>query len=186
MINSYFVILAAFINVVGGQTYFIDTLKGRVKPNKVTWLLWAIAPFIVFAAEIKQGVGIQSLMTFMVGFNPLIIFLASFVNKKSHWQITRFDVICGMLSVCGLLLWFLTKTANIAILFSIAADLLAGIPTVVKSYRNPETEDYRIFLFGAISAAITLLTIQNWNIANYAFPLYIFLFCVPMVVLIKR
>jgi len=45
---------------------------------------------IAFKAQIKEGVGIhQALLTFMVGFIPLIIFIASFINKKAYWKIGK-------------------------------------------------------------------------------------------------
>lgn len=185
MLDSHFVILGAILNILGGLSYIIDTLKGKVKPNRVTWGLWALAPLIAFAAEIKQGVGLQSLLTFVVGFNPLLIFLASFINKKSYWNIGRLDIICAILSLAGLTLWLITRVGNIAILFSIFADALAAVPTVVKSYKAPETEDFKVYLLAAINAGITLLTIKTWNFANYGFPLYILLIDLLFVLLIK-
>src|SRR5690349_2047349 len=107
MIDQNFVLLGIFINFLGGLSYIIDTLKGKAKPNKVTWLLWAFASFVAFSAEVKQGVGVQSLMTFMVGFTPLLIFIAAFFNKKAYWKISKLDIICGALSILGLLLWYI-------------------------------------------------------------------------------
>lgn len=185
MINEKFVIIGALLNLYGSLTYTVATIRGKTKPNRVTWFLWALAPLIAFAAEINQGVGLRSLMTFMVGFGPLVVFIASFVNKNSKWQLGKFDFICGGLSLLGLLLWLVTRQSSVAIAFAIMADGLAALPTVVKSYNKPETENSTIFMFGAASALITLLTIDNWNFANYAFPLYIFLICVLLVLLIK-
>src|SRR3990167_7836693 len=99
MISPYFVLLGVAFNFFGGLTYLSDTLKGKVKPNRVSWGIWAVAPLIAFLAQVKQGVGIQSLMTFMVGFMPLVIFISSFFNKKSYWQIGRLDIFCGLLSL---------------------------------------------------------------------------------------
>jgi hypothetical protein len=147
--------------------------------------LWALVPFIAFNAEIKQGVGLPALMTFMVGFGPFLIFLASFVNHKSLWELTSLDVICGGLSIFGILLWKITGSGNLAILFSLLADGLAGAPTVIKSYKNPESENWHVFFLAMVNAAITLLTIDIWNFAHYAFPLYIFVFCLIIVILIK-
>lgn len=128
-----------------------------------------------FFAEIKQGVGIQALMTFIVGFLPLTIFIASFVNKKAVWALTGFDFLCGALSIVGLVLWYITKSGNIAIIFSILADGLAAIPTVVKSFNFPETESTWPYLASTISAILILLSIKVWNVANVGFPLYIVL-----------
>jgi len=175
MINQNFVIVGAIIAAAGSLSYLIDTLKGRVKPNRVSFLLWSLAPLIAFFAEVKQGVGIQALMTFIVGFLPLTIFIASFVNKKAVWNLTGFDLMCGALSIIGLVLWFITKSGNIAIIFSILADGLAAMPTIVKSFNYPETESAWPYFASTISAILTLLTVKVWNIANIAFPLYIVL-----------
>jgi hypothetical protein len=173
MLNQNFVILGAIIASAGGLSYLIDTLKGKVKPNRVSFLLWSLAPLIAFFAEVRQGVGIQSLMTFMVGFLPLTILVASFINKKSEWKLHAFDLTCGALSLIGLVFWYITKSGNVAILLSIMADALAALPTVVKSFKYPETESALPYFTSMISAAFTLLTVKVWNFANIGFPIYI-------------
>jgi hypothetical protein len=175
MLNQNFVIVGAIIATIGSLSYLFDTVKGRVKPNRVSFLLWSLAPLIAFFAELKQGVGIQSLLTFVVGFLPLTIFAASFVNKKAEWRLTRFDLTCGALSLIGLMLWYITKSGNIAIIFSILADGLAALPTIVKSYNYPETESAWPYFMSMIFAVITVLTVKEWNVANAGFPLYIIL-----------
>lgn len=185
MIDERFIFLAVGLNLFGGFSYLVDTLKGKTKPNKVSWLLWGVAPMIAFAAQLKQGVGLVSLMTFTVGFSPVIIFFASFINKKATWKITKFDLICGALSVIGLALWGITRVGNLAILFAILADGLAGVPTLVKSYKAPETENYQAYLFAGIAAIITLLIIKEWDFAHLAFPVYIFFFNLIAFPLIK-
>lgn len=167
------------------MSYLVSTLRGRTKPNKVTWLLWAAAPMLAFSAEIKQGVGLISLTTFMAGFNPILIFLVSFVNKKSKWKISKFDIVCGSLSVLGLILWQITKVPNFAILFAIMADGLAATPTVVKSYTNPETENAAAYFVAMISGTIAILTVKTWGFAHYAFPVYIVVICFILFTLIQ-
>jgi hypothetical protein len=185
MLNINFVFLGAALNLIGSTSYVIDTLKGKTQPNRITWLLWALAPLIAFFAELGQGIGLRSLMTFMVGFGPLMVFTASLINRKAYWHISRLDYVCGALSLLALVLWALTKSSSVAIIFSILSDALAALPTVIKSYREPESENYSVFLFGAISASITLLTINRWSFANYGFPGYILLICLVLFVLIR-
>ena len=177
MINEKWVILGALLNLTGSLKYVFDTLKGKTRPNRISWFLWALAPLIAFSAELNQGVGLRSLMTFMVGFGPLMVVIASFISKKSVWKLTPFDYVCGGLSILGLLLWAITREGNIAIFFSILADGFAAVPTIVKSYKEPETESGLVFGLGIINAGITLLTINHWTFANYGFPLYILLIC---------
>ena len=185
MLDERFIILGALLSFSGGLNYLINTIKGKTKPNRVSWFLWALAPMIAFAAEIDKGVGLTSLMTFMTGFNPLLIIIASFLNKKSYWKLNKMDYVYGSISLFAILIWQITGEGNLAILFAILADGLASIPTVIKSYRHPETESGLIFLFGMINAGITLLTIKDWTFAHWGFPVYIFLICVILYSLIK-
>lgn len=185
MLNPNFVIVGVFLQSLGGISYLVDTIKGKVQPNRVSWFLWAVAPLIAFTAQIQQGVGIQSLATFIVGFIPLVIFIASFVNKEAEWKITRLDMICGLLSVGGLILWYITKVGNVAILFAILADGLAAIPTIVKSYYYPETENASVYLFGIINAGIAILAAQNLRFESLGFPIYLFLVTIVISFLIK-
>jgi hypothetical protein len=142
-------------------------------------------PMIAFSAQIKEGVGLPALMTFMVGFGPFLVLVASLMNKNAYWKITKLDWWCGGLSVLAVVLWLFTGTGAVAIVLSIAADLLAGVPTLIKSYKDPESENHSVFRNGAISAVITMLAIQNPSFAAYAFPLYIFLICFVLYLLIR-
>jgi hypothetical protein len=173
MISENWIIVGVMLQVLGSWSYLVDTVKGRVKPNKVSWLLWSIAPLVAFFAMIKQGVGMQAWVTFVVGFVPMVIFIASFLNKDAMWEIGKVDIICGILSILGLVLWLITKVGNVAIFFSIMADGLAAIPTIIKSYKEPDTENATIFIFGIINSLIGILTITNWNFETYGFPIYL-------------
>jgi len=173
MLHSNFIILGTLIGAVGSVAYLIDTVKGKVKPNRVSFLLWSIAPFIAFFAQIKQGVGLEALMTFSTGFLPFTVFIASFVNKEAEWKLTKFDLVCGLVSIIGLILWLITKVGNVAIFFSIVADGLAAIPTIVKAYKYPETEMAWPWIATAFGVVLTLLTLTNLTFANSGFILYI-------------
>lgn len=150
----------------------------------MTWFLWILAPALAFFAQIQQGVGLESLATFIVWFVPLLVFIASFVNKKAEWKIQKLDIYCGLFSLLGLIMWLVTRVGNIAIVFGILADALACIPTIVKSWHEPETESISVFFFGTINAAIGLLIIQTWNFENYAFLAYLLAVNILLTILI--
>ncbi|MHB1444388.1 MAG: hypothetical protein ACYCTI_07650 [Acidimicrobiales bacterium] len=173
MLDVHFVLLGAAVASVGTGFYLWDTLRGATQPNRVTWLLWSAAPLVAFAVEVHDGVGLRSLMTFVVGFSPLLIFLASFYNQASYWRIGWLDYVCGALSVAGLGVWLITRHGTVAIAASIAADALAAAPTLLKSWKEPETETAAVYFGSTANAAITLLTIRTWTTAVDAFPIYI-------------
>lgn len=173
MLPEFFVIIGTLIGAAGSVAYLIDTLKGKVKPNRVSFLLWSLAPIIAFFAQIQQGVGLESMMTLSTGVLPLTVFCASFFNKQSVWKLTRFDLLCGALSLVGLALWQITRVGNIAILFSIIADGFAAIPTLIKAYRYPDTEIAWPWMASVVGVILTLLTLSSITFANSGFIIYI-------------
>lgn len=185
MIDERFVYLGALLSTWGSLKYLIEVFKGKAKPNRVSWFLWALAPLIAFSAEVQKGVGVQSVMTFIVGFNPLIILITSLFNKKSYWKLKKMDYFYGGMSVLGLILWQITGEGNLAIFFSIMSDGLAGIPTIIKSWDDPRSENHQVFFYTMINAGITLLTIKVWSFAHWGFPVYIFTICAILYVLIR-
>lgn len=184
MINENWIWLGTAVGALGTVVYLRDTLRGTTKPNRVTWLLWAFAPLLAAAVEFDEGVGLRALPTFMVGFMPLLVFAASFVNAESVWKIRRFDYACGAVSVLGTLVWLVTRNGVLAISAAIAADFMAGLPTVHKSWTHPETETVHSYIGAALSMAVVLLTIQHWTFDVAAFPVFIVCMASVMVVLI--
>ena len=83
------------------------------------------------------------------------------------------------MSVVGTIVWLVTRNGILAISAAIAADFLAGIPTLMKSWTHPETETVYSYLGAVISMAILLLTITHWTFEEAAFP--IFIVCVASV-----
>ena len=188
MIDRHFAIVAALVTVTGSAGYALDTLRGRTEPNRVSWLLWAIAPLIAFAAELSEGVGIKALMTFGVGFGPALVVIASFLDERAYARVGRLDIACGVLSVAALAMWAITGKGDVAIAFSILSDAFAAIPTLDKARRAPHTESPKAFVGGVGGAIITLLTIPSgdWVFAGFGFPLYILLIDATLLTLILR
>jgi hypothetical protein len=173
VINENWIYLGSAIGAAGALVYLRDTLRGTTKPNRVTWLLWACAPLLAAGVEFHDGVGLRALPTFMVGFMPVLIFVASFHNAASVWKVRRIDYACGALSVLGTIVWFATQNGILAISAAIAADFLAGVPTLMKSWTHPETETIHSYIGAVVSMVIVLLTITDWTFQEAAFPVFI-------------
>jgi hypothetical protein len=176
VLDVHFVFLGAAIGTIGQAFYVVDTIRGRNQPNRVTWLLWAVAPLLAFAVEINEHVGLQSLLTFTVGFGPLVVFCASFANRNAVWKLGPLDYTCGAMSVAGTIGWIVTRQGLVALAAAVAADALAGVPTFVKSWQHPETEGASVYIGSFLNAVITLLTVKHLSAPVVTFPLYIAVF----------
>ena len=173
MIDERFIFLGFAIAMVGAITYIRGILRGTVKPNVITWSLWATAPLIAFVAQLSEGAGLRAVHTFSTAFGPLLIVVTALIKRNAFAKIKHSDYIFGALSVTGLVLWWATGEGVLAIVFAILADGFAAFPTVRKMYIEPETENGKIFGLGIIAAGISLLTITDWRFEQYGFAVYI-------------
>jgi hypothetical protein len=115
-------------------------------------------------------VGLAAVMTLMLGFVPCVVIVASFKNPHSVWKIGRFDVFCGAISVTGLVFWAVVNQPTIALLSFVAADQVAALPTVRKSWLAPASESPRVFFMGFLNCGITLLTLRHFTTDGALFP----------------
>lgn len=186
MLDERLVYLTLALNLIGSVDYIRRVRSGEVRPNRASWLLWAIAPAVVLAAELQQGVGLRALMTLGIALGPFLVFVSSFTTRAAYWKLGRLDWSCGALSGLAVALWALTDSAVLAIALSIAADALAAIPTVRKAITDPHTESPVFFVAVSLGGALTLATLQRWTFADWAFPFYIFVFPGLLALLIHR
>ena len=174
MLPEYFAIVGAVIASLGGLYYLYETLTGKSQPNRITWLLWGLFPMITFIAQRAQGVEGASWLTFAAGFTPFLIVAASFINKKAYWKTERRDYVLMSVALLGIVAWLITDEPNLAILLTLAADLLAGIPTLIKAFKHPETESWIAYAISTVGFGIGLLAIQTFDFQTSAFIIYLF------------
>jgi len=170
---QYLVLLTIPLAIYGGGIYIIDIIAGKSKPNKVSWLMWSANGLIAAAAGLSEGVTWAVLPVFMSGFVPLCVLAVSFFNKGSYWKLIAFDYICGFFSALALILWWVTKEADVAIIFAIISDIFAAVPTLKKMWNNPETESAKSYVAGLISSITGFAAIKNWVFSEYAYVVYL-------------
>jgi len=183
---KYLVFVGIFVSFLGTLSYIKEVIKGRVKPNTVTWFIWSLAPLIAAAAAIVDGVGLAALPVFAEGFFPLMIFIIALFKKGALTKLTKFDIGCGVLSIMSLILWYITKKPVVAIAISILSDFFAALPTIIKSWKYPETEDSFAYFSGLVNASTSFAAIKVWNFSSMAFPIYIILLSGLITTFIER
>jgi hypothetical protein len=186
VLPAYFAIVGAMIGSLGGFYYLYETIAGKAQPNRITWLLWGVFPMVIFAGQRAQGVEGVSWASFVAGFTPLLVVGASFFNKKAYWKSQRRDYYLMTAAIVGIILWAITDNPNLAILFSLLADMLAGIPTLIKSYRHPQSESWIAYTISTFGFGLSFLSVQTYNFENAAFVAYLVIMNGAFAVLASR
>jgi len=186
MLPEKWAIIGAIIGSLGGFYYFYETITGKAQPNRITWLLWGIFPMVIFMAQRAQGVEGISWASFLAGLTPLLTVAASFFNKKAYWKTEPRDYFLMAAAILGIILWAFTHNPNLALLFSLLADVLASMPTLIKSYRHPDSESWIAYAISTFGFGISFLSVKIYNIENAAFVAYVFLLNGTLAVLASR
>lgn len=169
---EYLVFVGAAINFFGSIPYFLDTLKGRTQPNRVSWVLWFTATLIGTIAGIWDGVGLAIVPVFISTITSGLILLASFVDKNAYWELKSFDYLCGLFSVLALVGWGITKEPIVAILFAVLSDGFASVPTLKKAWTHPQSETGSVYVVSFLSGLSGFTAVHAWTLSETAFPFY--------------
>lgn len=165
---------AGLLSFLAFIIYYITIINGKTLPNKATWLILTIVGILVsvsyYSIGAKETIWVS--ISYVVG--PLIAFLLSLKYGESNWTIL--DRTCLSISIVSILVWSFTESAIIVLLINIFIDFLGIIPTIKKSYINPESEDYVPWLITTIASLLNILAIQDWVFSIYVYPIYMIVF----------
>ena len=183
---KYVVFIGAGVQIVGIFFYIKETIRGNTRPNKVSWLIWAVAPIIATAAALSDGVTWATFPVFIAGLTALFVFFASFYNPRAYWKLESFDYICGICSFLALILWAITKAPLVAIIFSIASYAFAAVPTIIKSWKYPKSESIGTYAAGLFNSLTAFFALRTFGISELAFPIYLVLESTVLTIAVYR
>jgi hypothetical protein len=175
MLPENIIYIGVLLNLIASFWYIRNIFFGKTKPNLISWFMWMLAPFIGVFFQLKAGAGLSVLPVFMAGFCPFLVIVFSLWNKNAYWKIVKLDIICGVISFLALILYIFTHNLGVSILFAIVSDGLAAIPTIIKSWKFPETETGIVYSWSIISNILALLIIKDWIFPIYSFSIYLIL-----------
>jgi hypothetical protein len=153
--------------------YIITTLQGKTKPNRATWWVWGINGSVLCLGNLAVDADYTMLPLIFAVVAQLCIAILSIKYGEGGWN--RFDRRCLIASSISFILWRILTYDIIAIIFPILIDILAALPTLKKSYYEPETEDLLTYILYTVGGFFTVLAIQAWSFEIAITPLYVFL-----------
>ena len=98
---------------------------------------------------------------------------------------TKLDKSCLVIGVIALLAYFVTGSGLLAVLFGILADLIGYIPTFVKTYYHPSSEDPTFFIIEGFASLFGVIAVGSLQV-GILFPIYFVLCSFTVVFLIYR
>lgn len=176
-------IIAGILAIGGYIPYIYSILAGKTRPNRATWFIWTIVGGLLAFSYIAEGD--QNSIWLPLGYflGPLITALLSLRYGYAEW--TRLDTFCIVAAAISIIPWILADNATMTLLINLAIDSTGAIPTLVKTYREPETEDLTAWMIFFIANTLQLFAISMWNLAAL-YPVYLFLLAGSIVLFICK
>ncbi|MBA4749849.1 MAG: hypothetical protein H2057_04420 [Alphaproteobacteria bacterium] len=168
---TFFTQLAGIISFLGFIPYLIGILKKRVIPSFTTWLVWSIIGMILLVSYIKTTPHLTASVWVPLSYalGPCVICILSL--KSGLERLGKMDFVCLAIALASLVLSFIIHNFYISLFLGIFADLLGAWPTVVKSYKDPGSEDLTAWLFFLTGNVLNASFIE-YNLSSI-YPLYL-------------
>lgn len=174
----HFLILGTIaLSLISPISYTRSMLARRSRPHRVTRL-------IVWLASVAGLVGLSGTTSLAAQIFAGIFFArATYLLAMSFPFGTgghsRLDLACLTCGIAALISYVITGNGALAIALGIIADLIGYVPTFVKTYRDPKSEDPLFFALEGGAALLGVIAVGSWQV-GIAFPIY-FVLCSALV-----
>lgn len=166
---GYLIIGTLILSLISPIFYTKSMLAGKAKPHKVT-------RFIVWLASVAGVLGVIHNSNLPGKIYALIFFaratyLLAMSLRYGFGGFSKLDKYCLLLGIVAVISYVLTGNGLLSISLGILADVIGYIPTFIKTYRHPTTEDPTFFSIEAAAALLGVFAI--WQLEpDILFPIY--------------
>ena len=165
--------ISALLSIICILPYIRDILRLKTKPERGSWFIWTMLGFIAFFSQLAKGATNSLWLTVGQTTSVLIIFLLSL--KYGYGGLGKRDLRALIGAGIGLVLWYLTREASFALIFVIIVDSIGTLLTLLKAYKDPESETLSTWIISGTSGIFGMLAVGSLNLILLAYPFYIVL-----------
>ena len=177
---GYFSGIAILLSFV---PYLRDIFLLKTKPEGASWLIWAILGLISLFSQLAKGASWSLIMTGAQAVGDTLIFLLAI--KYGLGGLNKRDIIGLIGAVIGLILWYFTGEAAVALFVVIFIDAIGAVLTTIKAYEYPTTETISSWLLTFLGGFFACVAVGSFNLILLAFPFYICLASLSILIAIK-
>lgn len=152
-------------------TYIRDTLLLKVKPQRTTFFIWSVLGSIAFFSQLAKGASNSLWLPGLEAFGAIAIFLLSI--KYGVGGFSKRDYIALLIAAFGIIAWYFTKEAAIALYLVILVDSAGLYLTLHKAYVTPDSETNFPWILSGFGGLLSLFSVGSINIILLSYPFYI-------------
>jgi len=163
--------VAGIIAFLAYIVYIVSILRGKSKPNRATWWIWAFMGLILAVSYQFSGAENTIWVPYVEFVGPFSIALLSIKFGEGGLN-NKTDLICLFGAILSIVLWIIFNNPLIALITNLATDSFAIVPTIKKSYLRPEGEDFWAWFGTGIADGLNLFAVERFSFAILIYPIY--------------
>ena len=160
--------LAGIISLSAYAPYILSILRKETKPNRASWIIWAIVSSIIALSYREAGASYAFLAPVGYAIGSTIVLILSIRNGVGGW--TPFDRSCLLGAAVSLVLWRIFDSPISALLINLFIDILGTLPTLRKAWYQPETESKVAWSLFSLGTIVNLFAIEKWIFSMAVYP----------------
>lgn len=170
-VKSVLGLIAGLIAFFAYVVYIISILKGKTKPNRVTWWIWAFMGLVLALSYQLSGAVNTVWVPYVEFLGPFSIALLSIKYGEGTLE-NKTDLFCFVGAVVSIILWVIFNNPVIALVTNLAIDSFAIVPTIKKSYLRPEGEDFWAWFGTGMADTLNMFAVERFTFAILVYPIY--------------
>lgn len=180
---NYLILGTLFLSLISPISYTLSMRAGKTRPHRVTrvivWLA-SVAGVLAVISDANTAARIFAAIFFARATYLLVMSFIYGVGGRS-----KLDTTCLALGLIAVVIYMVTGSGLLAVSFGILADLVGYVPTFVKTFREPTSEDPTFFALEGLASLLGVLSVGSWQV-GIAFPIYFVLCSLTVLALIYR
>ena len=174
--------IAVILAIAQAIPYIIDIFKGKTKPHLYTYLIWSIVTALAFLGQFAAGGGPGSWTTGIMAVITIGVLLLCF--KYGTADITLLDGVFLIGAIIAIIPWWLTKDPTLSVILATLIDVLAFLPTIRKTYRDPSTETLISYISNLLRHPISIFALTIYSLTTVIYPAALFVMNAVLVLVI--
>ncbi|MEI8232150.1 MAG: hypothetical protein WCG44_00220 [bacterium] len=180
--KQLFLIISIVFGFVSPIIGVSSVLKGNFRPQRMTRFLIFLVSLLFVGTLYAQGDRNSIYMASAQLLGSALLFYLSI--KRGMGGNTRSDWIVFLMAIASLVVWQTTNNPLLGLIMSIVTDFIGFVPTLIKTWKHPETEEWKFYMSDVVASFFSILSISALSLSNSVFPIYILAINIVSVVMI--
>jgi len=168
-----FLVLSMLLPLYSPIPYIRSILRGGTTPHRTTRLVYLIIGLLTTLSLLAAGDRVALWVSAVSLFQAIVLFSLGLTHGVGGWS--KSDIICLLFAMAGVMAWQTTSNPLLGLYFGIIADLAGTMPTIIKTWNDPMSEEPQFYLLDAAAGACNVFALTNWEMRDFCYPLYLFL-----------